>query len=320
MYIPKEIKVRVQSFINGKYDHENKKWEHIPQDTPLGFLTFIDEKGKLRKEVSWNGWGDKDIGSFSNEPTSGFKMESTVTRSREWFGTGRTMFRIIHPSNFKFEITANNLNEICLNHVINKGVIEDKCVIAWDGLNLSLIPTSSEDYLEHTKHTEVITNGIVKPSELVIGKPYQDRNGRFYGYYLGKKSFVSIKEKKPEYNDYYYRNSKKDRTFEIKYNYSNLFAHYYHDTYTSYTITKEPKVYNNDAKYLTEVEVQNYIDKVHLYGDFLIPDSFKGEFNKEKMEEFIKNHKYYKECVGYCVNHYTFHDDFKWKTFPSIIK
>lgn len=46
----------------------------------LAYVIYYDEKGKLRKEPSWNSWRDKKIDpeEFDNVPTEGFVLNKKV--------------------------------------------------------------------------------------------------------------------------------------------------------------------------------------------------------------------------------------------------
>lgn len=258
MYIPKEVKVKIR--YEQRWDHVAQKYIITNESDPgphLGYATYVDEKGKLRKETSWNGWGNKHLGDFANVPKRGFKLEKAISRSRDWFGSGRTMFRMIHPDNFIFEISANNLNEIILSCNLNKGEIDDECVLAWDGLNLALIPCSTDEYLEHSKTTEKIENGALKPSDLIVGNAYQDRNARYIGHYIGKFYIIDPEIKNVGYDDkvidskdYYMRKDDKIKShlavLKIKQ------THIFKQSNSSHTHNiANPKVYACDKKPIT---------------------------------------------------------------------
>ncbi|MGL4450451.1 MAG: hypothetical protein ACRCTZ_04585, partial [Sarcina sp.] len=61
IFIPKELTVGFQDR-SGTYTGK------------LAYVIYTDEKGKLRKEQSWNSWRDKDIPKLEckNEPLEGF--------------------------------------------------------------------------------------------------------------------------------------------------------------------------------------------------------------------------------------------------------
>lgn len=180
MELPETIKVRIRS-------------EGVDK-TPLGYITFVDPNTKkLRKQESWSKWGDSYLGEVANIPKAGFKLENTVKRSAEWFGSGRTMFRIQHPDNFLFEITSDNFSEIARSSAIVKGEITTPCILAWEGANLSLIPTDSELYQEQLKLKAVVDAGYVR--DFTVGRPYKDKNGHIVGYYGGSQIIATVKSR-----------------------------------------------------------------------------------------------------------------------------
>jgi hypothetical protein len=63
MFIPTKIKVGYQER-SGTYTGK------------LAYVIYFDNKGKLRKEASWEGWRDKKIDpiEFTNVPTSEFVL------------------------------------------------------------------------------------------------------------------------------------------------------------------------------------------------------------------------------------------------------
>ena len=54
----------------------------------LAYVIYYDQKGKLRKETSWESWRDKKIQSeeFTNEPTEGFVLNKGVGGVRQSYG------------------------------------------------------------------------------------------------------------------------------------------------------------------------------------------------------------------------------------------
>lgn len=278
MYIPKEIKVRIR--YETHWDAEKNKYNKNDESCTnpnLGYVTYCDEKGKLRKEGSWSRWGDKFLSDFKNTPKNGFRLESAVSRSRDWFGSGKTMFRIVHPDNFIFEISANNLNEIILSCNLIKGEIDDECVLAWDGLNVALIPCSTESYIVHAKTTERIETGALKPSDLIIGNAYQDRNGKCIGHYVGR--FYSLTHEHNEYDIDGKNWSKADyweRRIPNNINLTTIVLHpkqeYYFKSSDSdfYHTYVTPKVYNSDIK--PKIIEKDFVPERQIYYDPIIPD------------------------------------------------
>lgn len=143
LYIPKTITVGFQK----RSDTFTGK---------LGYVIYTDHTGKLRKEGSWNGWRDHKIEpvTVDNVPTPNFTLNKGVQRSREWFGTGRSMVRVWDPRDFEFEISVDNLLNVLMHADVSKRDITESCVYAWQGTNLILLPTNSLEYQESIKHTE----------------------------------------------------------------------------------------------------------------------------------------------------------------------
>jgi hypothetical protein len=146
MFIPKTIKVGYQK----------------RSDTYTGQLAYViytDDKGKLRKEKSWQGWRSNKIkpDDFDNEPTSGFVLNKGVGGVRQsWGRDARNEYiRVYDPRNFEFEISVANLLFILQETSSIKGKgLEGEFVYAWGGVELVLLPVGSEEYKECVKHTD----------------------------------------------------------------------------------------------------------------------------------------------------------------------
>ena len=52
----------------------------------LGYVTYYDNKGVMRKDKSWNGWRDNSIDPLyiDNVPTDGFVLNRSVGGGRGW--------------------------------------------------------------------------------------------------------------------------------------------------------------------------------------------------------------------------------------------
>ena len=77
----------------------------------LGYIIYYDEKGKLRKETSWQNWRDDSIPSneFENEPIKGFILNKKAGGYKYSWNTRQTYCRVFDPRGFEFEITIENL-------------------------------------------------------------------------------------------------------------------------------------------------------------------------------------------------------------------
>lgn len=143
LYIPQKIKVGFQK----RSDTYNGK---------LAYIIFIDEKGVVRKEGSWESWRDKKIETMEldNTPQSGYVFNKGVERNNYHFGSGRSYIRVHDPRNFEFEISVDNLIGILMNSDVSKRDIVESCVFAWAGKDLILLPTNSEQYKESQEFTK----------------------------------------------------------------------------------------------------------------------------------------------------------------------
>ena len=177
IYIPQKIKVGYQ---NRRSTYTGK----------LAYVIYYDEKNKLRKEKSWNGWRDNTIdpNDFDNEPTRGFVLNKKVGDYAGSWGEHRHAYcRIYDPRGFEFEITIENLLFI-LEHadcLRGKG-LDGEFVYGWDGKDLLLIPVGSPDYREIKAYTDKIQNGKkFKGKDLIIGAAYLTKNNEQW-IYMGR--------------------------------------------------------------------------------------------------------------------------------------
>jgi hypothetical protein len=178
----------------------------------LAYVIYYDEKGKLRKETSWNSWRDKNIPNeeFENVPTSGFVLNRRAGGVEESWGWNarKTYCRIYDPRNFEFEITIENLLYILenANSIKGKG-LEGEFVYGWDGKDLVLMPVESPDYKEISEYNNILHNKeTVKAKDLKIGATYLTKNNQEQ-IYVGKF----------EHYDYYGNNEGKQFWFVYKY-------------------------------------------------------------------------------------------------------
>ena len=327
MYIPESVKVRVRH--DSQYDNAT-----TPKDNtiPLGFITYVDDKGKLKKENSWNGWGDEYIGEFENSPMSGFKLENMVTRSRDYFGSGRTMYRVIHPNGFSFEISTDNLCELCMECEVNKCEFIGEYVLAWMGQSLILIGTKSTDYMVTVETTKLINNGNIPPTQLVIGKPYQRKDGKFIGYYLGRHKQVSVGTKvmvkigdvwrnRDDYSGYYGNSEWKYVLYfktepKLKYVFANKYDHLdayrldYIQSPSAYECLKVTHEIKPD-----ELTISNIA--LHNYGDVILPEysdvSEIKEFMESAMDAYVTKSRSWMTSCKYDIN-------IDWNLLPKANK
>ena len=157
----------------------------------LAYVIYYDEKGKLRKEASWNSWRDEKIPNeeFENVPTSGFVLNKKAGGVEESWGWNarKTYCRIYDPRNFEFEITIENLLYILenANSIKGKG-LEGEFVYGWDGKDLVLMPVESPDYKVISEYSEIVHNNEdIKAKDLIIGATYLSKDNEEW-IYMGK--------------------------------------------------------------------------------------------------------------------------------------
>lgn len=207
LYIPKKINVGFQ-LREGTYTGK------------LAYVIYWDDKGKLRKEASWNSWRykpeqplrrrwDSEAGkyvdeggtygdqvapqAFENVPTSGFVLNKGVGGAREsWGWNARNEYiRVYDPRDFEFEISVANLLFILQESSSIKGKgLEGEFVYSWDGKDLVLLPVDSYEYRQSSQHTSLQGKKVTK-ADMTEGCQYLDKKGRTL-IYLGRHEYINF--------------------------------------------------------------------------------------------------------------------------------
>lgn len=155
----------------------------------LAYVIYYDERGKLRKEASWNSWRDKDIPNeeFENVPTSGFVLNKKVGDYSSGCDHRQAYCRVYDPRNFEFEITIENLLYILENSNSIKGKgLEGEFIYGWDGTELILMPVESPDYKQIKEYNEIVYNKEdIRAKDLIVGATYLTKNNEEW-IYIGK--------------------------------------------------------------------------------------------------------------------------------------
>lgn len=183
IFIPQKIKVGFQN----RSDTYTKR---------LAYVIYYDQKGKLRKEASWQSWRDKQIDDmdFENVPTSGFVLNKKVGDYVAYWNHRQAYVRIYDSRDFEFEITIENLLYILenANSIKGKG-LEGDFVYGWDRDKLILIPTNSPDYTEIAQFNKIIhEKNHIKSKELVIGATYRAKDNQEW-VYMGRFDYHTTK-------------------------------------------------------------------------------------------------------------------------------
>lgn len=185
IFIPKTINVGYQ---NRKDTYTGK----------LAYVIYYDEKGKLRKETSWNSWRDKDIPNdeFENVPTEGFVLNKKAGDYSTGWDHRHAYCRVYDPRGFEFEISIENLLYILQNTTCIPGKgLQGEFVYGWDGTDLVLMPVVAPDYKQIAAYNKIVHNNeSIKTRDLVLGATYLTKEntewiymGRFETYGSGYK-------------------------------------------------------------------------------------------------------------------------------------
>ena len=151
MFIPKRINVGFQD-------------KEVANYIRLAYVIYWDEKGILRKELSWNKWRNQDVPAkeFDNEPTEGFRLN---LRAGGW-GQRKTYCEVIDPRGFMVEITIDNLLELLADCDCEKKVLKGKFVYAWYKTELRIIMVGTEEYAFDVAETQKAYESVEKPEKI----------------------------------------------------------------------------------------------------------------------------------------------------------
>lgn len=177
LYIPKTIHAGYQN----RTDTYTQK---------LAYVIYTDDKGKKRKETSWNSWRSKDIPTddFANDPVEGFVLNRGVGGQRYSYGwNARNEYvRVYDPRNFEIEISVSNLLFILQECTSTKGKgLEGKFVYSWSGTELILLPVDCQEYKDSVNYTGLQSQKVTR-KDMQPGYIYTFKDNKSY-VYLGRR-------------------------------------------------------------------------------------------------------------------------------------
>lgn len=143
----------------------------------LAYVTYLDQKGKIAKETSWQNWRDKNIEpeEYDNIPTEGFVLNKNVGGYKSGWDFRSAYTRVYDPRGFEFEITIPNLLFILQECTCEKGKgLIGEFVYAWDGKDLLLLPTTSAPYIESMETISKVTK--IGTKDLIPGNSYRSKD------------------------------------------------------------------------------------------------------------------------------------------------
>lgn len=152
----------------------------------LAYVIYYDEKGKLRKEPSWESWRDKTLEpvELDNVPTEGFTLNKKVGGYQTYYNMRKAYVRVYDPRGFEFEISVPNLLFILENTTSTKGKgLEGPFVYGWGGYDLVdndlvLIPCGAPIYNKLTTWSDTVRERQrFKGKDLIPGATYLNKKG-----------------------------------------------------------------------------------------------------------------------------------------------
>lgn len=262
IFIPKTINVGYQNR-SGTYTGK------------LAYVIYYDEKGKLRKETSWNSWRDKNIPNdeYDNVPTEGFVLNKKAGDYSTGWDHRHAYCRVYDPRGFEFEITIENLLYILENANCIKGKgLEGEFVYGWDGKDLVLMPVESPDYKEISEFNKIVHNNeCIKAKDLIIGATYLTKDNKNW-IYMGK-------------FDVYDRYG----NWENKGKHFWFYKGSYFEHYRSMPKNKFIKCVDDKCN----EKYANIFDKLEGNPEYSPYDSSKNEYKYFTLDEFKKEHSDY---------------------------
>lgn len=256
----------------------------------LAYIIYIDEKGKVRKEASWNSWRDHKLGddTFENTPTEGFVLNKKVGGYSTGWNHRQSRIRVHDPRGFELEISIENLLYILENttSTVGKG-LEGEFVYGWDGKDLLLIPCGSPDYISIKQYNELLRSDLKLTAKTIkVGATYRnDKEADLI--YIGRYD-------KYENRSYFNEVELNSRKYEIESNKKGKKYWFYSpksNSFTDYSSLNPFKLIVNDEpseetsslieKLFTKLDLQYFEEKNKVF------HSLGDESNKERLLKMI---------------------------------
>lgn len=146
----------------------------------LSFLTYNDEKGKMKFEASWKGWINNKIPSetFNNDVMTELRVGSTAGGCKSGWNYRQEYIQISDVKRgLTFEIPTSDFIWLLDFCVCDHGILKGEFIFAWLSNNLNLLPTNSNIYKEAKKFSDNYnSNKISKVSQMIPGRKYKVKN------------------------------------------------------------------------------------------------------------------------------------------------
>ena len=237
----------------------------------LGYVIYTDEKGKRRKEGSWEGWRSKDIDPLDveNVPTSGFVLNRKAGGVGSGWGWNDRVekVRVYDPRDFEFEISIPNLLFILseCNAIKGKG-LEGEFVYAWNGTELILLPVTSQEYITSTEFTSAKSMKVTK-ADMVEGAVYLHKDMREL-VYIGRHDYRDM-------NKHFWDRDKQLASFKASMKKSHVFYDIEADTFVNE---------RGFTKLAKRIGTDEYPDYANLYSRYM-GSAFHDKLSHREMRE-----------------------------------
>jgi hypothetical protein len=262
----------------------------------LAYVTYVNAKGEIAKQVSWDGWRNKniDVETYDNEPVEGFVLNRHAGGYKSGWNFRQSKCRVYDPRGFEFEITIENLLFILQECTSTRGKgLEGKFVYAWSGPDLVLLPVDSEDYRASTNLINKKEKLTVKT--LKLGASYKGRDDD-YLIYIGKMDWYVWSNVNVDYGRYYRKLDKVSMPTFVSTNQNKFMGYKNLDRSIDYLI---------EENVITPEEIENHID------NFKSTVAYKGQFvdkltigdSLEEWENYKNGKTNYRTWYG-CYLHY----------------
>ena len=264
----------------------------------LAYITYFNGNN-VAKEKSFENWRNKDIPTveYDNVPTSGFVLNKHVGGCKSGWNVRQSYCRIYDPRGFEFEITIDNLLFILANCDCTRGKgLEGEFVYAWNGQNLTLLPTTTSEYesslsLTESKEKRGLRDANGKPikTNLIPGALYKSAYGDYV--YLGHFHYRKMKYCHPGY-------ASDDVMASVRIKKQYIFMDVKTKRIEPQTLTSLD--YLDEENYLTPDELQDALDRYnnsfHGYNPKVRVKGFKlfdsGHTVAEELNKFDKSYYY----------------------------
>jgi len=257
LYIPKKIKVGFE----GRGDTFTGR---------LAFVNYEKEDGEISRKKTFDNWRDKNIPieDFDNTPQDNYVFNKSIERSGNRFSNNTQYVRVHDSRGFEFEITIDNAFSILMYSDVLKCSISEKCVYAWSGQRLVLLPVNSKEYKESVTFTEKQSKQIEADS-MIIGASYTQKSKDTIYTYLGKLEQYSESDASRSDSFYNYSSDKKFRIKKAKH-------HFF---------------YNHEYDFVEKLTIKSLAECVDesMHQDF--PKLFKS-LSKDRYNEYTSFNKY----------------------------